>query len=80
MSLSPSSREFYPLLFQKALDWLGEEADLTPSTKWLACAYYTVVFNKTNVFLLIIILGWKVPLKRQLMARENSKEVSVSLL
>ena len=40
MSLSPSNREFCPLLFQKAL---GEETDLTPSTKWLACAYYAVV-------------------------------------
>ena len=73
MSLSPSSREFCPLLFQKALDWLGEETDLTPSTKWLACAYYTVVFNETNVFLLIIILGWKVAPQKTINGKRKFK-------
>ena len=74
MSLFPSNREFCPLLFQKALDWVGEETDLTPSTKWLgACAYYAVVFNKTKVFLLIIILRWKVPPQKTINGNRNFK-------
>ena len=74
MSLSPSTREFCPLLFQKALDWVGEETDLTPSTKWLACAYYAVISNKTKVFIIIIIiLRWKVHSKKTLNGKRNFK-------
>ena len=74
MSLSPSNREFCLLLFQKALDWLGEGTDLTPSTKWLACAYYAMVFNKTKVFLLIIILRWKVAPQKTINGKRNFKK------
>ena len=73
MSLSPSNREFCPLLFQKALGWVGEETDVTPSTNWLACAYYAVVFNKTKLFLLIIILRWKVPPLKTINGKRNVK-------
>ena len=73
MSLSPSTREFCPLLFQKALDWVGEETDLTPSTKWLACGYYAVVFNKTKVFLIVIILRWKVHPQKTINGKRNFK-------
>ena len=76
MSLSPSNREFCPLLFQKALDWVGEETDLTPSTKWLACVYYAVVFNKTKVFIIIIILRWKVHLQKTINGKEKFQKKS----
>ena len=73
MSLSPSTREFCSLLFQKALDWVGEETDLTPSTKWLACAYYAVVSNKTKVFIIIIILRWKIHPQKTINGKRNFK-------
>ena len=69
----PSTREFCPLLFQKALDWVGEETGLTPSTKWLACGYYAVVFNKTKVFLIVIILRWKVHPQKTINGKRNFK-------
>ena len=37
------------------------------------CAYYAVVFNKTKVFLLIIILRWKVPPQKTINGNRNFK-------